>query len=114
MSKGKKRAWHEWESCAPDLQDGRFMRISNSQMLHEKMRGLSGNAFMLYAYMKLEAGGNVVFEFPRSKYISLMAENTFQRAKTELLKAGLIEVEENNANLRRPNKYRFATRWKDP
>jgi len=89
------------------------MRLSNSQMLDVKMRGLSGNAFMVYAYMKLEAGGSVVFEFPRSKYISMIAENTFQRAKAELLEAGFIEVEENNANLRRPNKYRFSAHWKD-
>jgi len=42
MSKGKKRAFQEWESCAPGLQDGRFMRLANSQLLHEKMRGLGG------------------------------------------------------------------------
>ena len=87
--------------------------MGNSQMLHEKMRGLGGNAFMLYSYMKLEAGGKPVFEFPKSKYIPFMAENTFQRAKVELIEAGFIEVEENNANLRRPNKYRFSTHWKD-
>ena len=69
MAKGKRRAFREWESCAPGLQEGRFMRLGNTQMLHQKMRSLSGNAFMLYSYMKLEAGGNAVFEFPRSKYI---------------------------------------------
>ena len=90
------------------------MRLSNSQMLHEKMRNLSGNAFMLYTYMKLEAGGSTVFEFPRSKYVNFMTDSTFPRARAELIAAGFIEVEENNANLRRPNKYRFATRWKDP
>ena len=48
MSKGKKRAFQEWESCAPGLQDGRFMRLANSQMLHEKMRGLGGNGWGIF------------------------------------------------------------------
>ena len=109
----KKRAFQEWESCAPGLQDGRFMRLSNSQMLHPKMRGLGGNAFMLYCYMKNEAGGKVVFELPHREYTSFMSKSTFLRAKDDLIAAGFIEVEEDNANLRRPNKYRFSTRWKE-
>lgn len=113
MSKRKKTPFKEWESCAPGLQDGRFMRLSNSQMLHSKMRGLGNGAFRLYSYMKLEAGVNPIFEFPRSQYISLMSENTFQRAKAELIAAGFIDETENNANVRKPNKYRFSTRWKD-
>jgi hypothetical protein len=114
LSKGKKRAFNEWESCVPGLQDGRFMRLSNSQMLHEKMRGLSGNAYKLYGYMKLEAGGALVYEFPRRKFISFMSENSFGRARAELIDAGFIEEEENNANVRKANKYRFSSRWKAP
>lgn len=109
----KKTPFREYESCAPGLQDGRFMRLSNSQMLHPKMCKLNGNAFMLYSYMKLEAGGAVVFEFPHHEYIKLMSKSTFLRAKGDLIAAGLIEVAEDNANLRRPNKYRFSSRWKD-
>jgi hypothetical protein len=82
-------------------------------MLHRKMRGLGGNAFKLYSHMKLEAGAAPVFEFPHAKYISLMSKSSFLRAKDELVAAGFIDMEEDNANLRRPNKYRFSTRWKE-
>jgi hypothetical protein len=110
----KKRAFQEWESSAPGLQDCRFMRLSNSQMLHPKMQELSGNAFKLYCCMKLEADGNLIFEFPHAVYTRFMAARTFLRAKDELIAAGFIEVEQPGANLRAPNKYRFSARWKAP
>ena len=50
----KKSAWKEHESCSPGLVEGRYARLSNSQMLHPKMRKLGANALKLYLYMKLE------------------------------------------------------------
>ena len=91
----------------------RYIRIGNSQMLHPIVLNLTHSAYRVYSYMKLESGGKPVFIFPRSKWKSFISPDGFQKAKTELCKAGLIEVEQSNANLRKPNVYRFSTVWKD-
>lgn len=81
--------------------------------MSEAYRGLSANAARLYFHMMLESGGKIEFEMPLGKYKKIMWQGAFQRAKTELINAGFIELSESGANLRKPNVYRFSKKWKD-
>jgi len=108
----KKTPFPPWQTCKSNGIEERYIRLGNSQMLHEAMKQLSGNAFKIYTYMLLESGGNAIFEFPRCKYKSMLTNQTFQKVKMELVDKGFIEVVQNNANLRKPNKYRFIDEWK--
>jgi hypothetical protein len=108
----KKYAWPEWKSRAPGFHETNYAQISNSQMTHEAMRRLRGNAFKLYCYMDFIACGKRIFELPKSEYSKFMDDNTFARARKELIDAGFIELHENNAHRKLANKYRFSTRWK--
>lgn len=102
-----------WQTKNKNGVEKRYIRLGNSLMLDERVMGLNHLAFRIYTYMILESGGNVIFEFPYAKYRKITSRSNFQRALDELTAAGLVEVHENNANLRKPNKYRFSVRWKD-
>lgn len=91
----------------------RYIRLGNSLMLDEAVTSLNHLAYRIYTYMLLESGGQPIFEFPYSKYKKFASKDGFQKALDELCAAGLLEVAEKNANLRKPNKYRFSIRWKD-
>ena len=82
-------------------------------MLHPAMQELNPLPFKIYTFMLLESGGKLEFEFPRSKYKKIASNDGFQKALAELVRVGLIEIVSKNANLRKPNKYRFSIRWKD-
>ena len=82
-------------------------------MLHPAVQDLNPLAYKIYTYMLLESGGRVEFEFPYSKFKKIASKGGFQKSVSELAEAGLIEVIAKNANLRKPNKYRFSIRWKD-
>lgn len=112
MGRTKKTPFFTWETTKPDGIEKRYIRMGNSQMLHPRVLGLTPSAFRVYAYMKLESEGRVEFTFPKSKWRAFLSSGGFQSAKKELCEAGLIEVVEKNANLRKPNKYRFSTAWK--
>ncbi len=112
MPRRKKTPFAPWESKTPDGIEKRFIRLGNTQMVSEAMRGLSPSAYKIYTYMKLESAGNREFEFPHKKYASFMSKPTFFKALRELEQAGFIDVIQHNANLRQPNVYRFSDRWK--
>lgn len=112
MSRTKKTPFPNWATTNPNGIEKRYIRMGNSLLLHPTIRGLSHAAFRVYAHMMLESGGNIEFTFPHSKWKAFLSAGGFQSAKKELCEAGLIEVTEANANLRKPNKYRFSTTWK--
>ena len=112
MSRTKPTPFPQWETMKTDGIEQRYIRMGNSQMLHPAVLNLTHSAFQVYSYMKLESGGMPAFKFPRSKYKKFISPNGFQSAKDELCAAGLIEVEQCNANLRKPNVYRFSAKWK--
>ena len=87
--------------------------MGNTQMLHPAVLNLTHSAYHVYTYMKLESCGKPTFKFPKSKWKNFISPSGFQKAKDELCRLGLIEVEQNNANLRKANVYRFSTAWKD-
>ena len=114
MARHKKTPFAVWETTQYDGIEKRYIRMGNSQMLHPAVFNLSHSAYRLYTYMKLESSGKMVFEFPKSKWRAFLSAGGFQKAKKELCSAGFIDEIENNANLRKPNLYRFSQRWKSP
>ena len=113
VPKNKKTPFSPWETTKINGAEERYIRMGNSQMLHPAVLSLNHTAYRVYTYMKLESGGKPVFEFPKSKWKSFISPSGFQKAKEELCKAGLIEVAQSNANLRKPNVYRFSAAWRD-
>lgn len=101
-----------WETKKADGVEMRYFRMGASLMASEAMRSLSGSAFKIYCYMKIESAGNRSFKFPHAKYRSYMSKPTFQKAKQELIDKGFIDVVQNNKNLRKANIYAFSDRWK--
>jgi hypothetical protein len=113
MAKRKTTPFKPWETAAQGGIEKRYIRCGNSQMLHPAMRSLSANAFRIYLYMRLEAGGEREFVYTRSKYKDLCSNEAFQRAKNELIEKGFITVKENNAHRQKANIYEFSDKWKD-
>ena len=112
MANIKKTPFSPWETTKINGIELRYLRMGNSQMLHPAIRNLTSMAFRVYVYMKLESGGHREFKFPHSKYKSFISSGGFQKALAELCATGLIEIVESNANLRKPNVYRFSEGWK--
>ncbi len=112
MARNKKTPFKIWETTKDDGYEKRYIRMGNSQMVHPVINNLTHMSYRVYTYMKLESGGKVEFIFPRSKWKKFISPGGFQTAKKELCKSGLIQVVQSNANLRKPNVYRFTTVWK--
>ncbi len=112
MARTKKVPFQPWESKADNGVEKRYIRLGNSQMVSEAMRGLSPSAFKIYCYMRIESAGKQEFRFPHCKYQSYMSKPTFFRARDELVTQGFIEIFQNNRNRRQANVYRFSEKWK--
>jgi len=112
--KAEKTPFKPWMTTRPDGIENRYVRMGNTLMLSPAVRGLSGSAFMVYCYMRLDAGENQGFIFPRARYHGLlgMGPNTFLRAVEELETAGLLKVRDHNAHRQKPNVYVFTETWK--
>jgi hypothetical protein len=113
MPRFKKTPFNIWETTKSDGIEERYIRMGNSQMLHPSVFSLTHSAFRVYSYMKLESGGKMIFQFPRRKWRAFISNGGFQKAKKELCVKGFIEQIESNANLRKPNVYKFMTDWKN-
>lgn len=113
MPKYKKTPFAPWETAKVNGVEERFIRMGNSLLLHPSIQELSHSAFRVYTYMKLESAGRPEFIFPKAKWKKYLSPNGFQRAKEQLCSNGFIEVLEENANLRKPNVYRFTSKWKN-
>lgn len=112
MARMKKTPFPPWQTKKPNGIEERYIRLGNSQLLSNAVLTLNPAAFRVYVYMLLESGGKPVFEFPRSKFIRIISQGGFQKAVKELTAAGFIELEEQNANIRKPNLYRFSDKWR--
>lgn len=113
MGRSKKTPFPEWQTRKPNGIEERFVRVGNSQLLHESTMGLTNAEFRLYIYMLNESGGKREFTMPRSKYKNFLSPHGAQSAIYGLEKKGFIDIVEKNGNLRKANVYRFSTRWKD-
>jgi len=114
MPRIKKVPFPPWASKTIDGIEKRYDRLGATQMASEAMRSLSGNAFKIYWYMRLESAGKKEFTFSHVKYRSYLSKPTFFKAIKELEDKGLIDVVQHNKNLRKANVYAFSERWKQP
>lgn len=101
-----------WETRNADGSEKRYFRLGAGIMASESMRSLSGNAFKVLCYMKIESAGKRSFTFSYSKYKSYMTRPTFNKVLKELEIHGFIEVLQHNKNLRKANVYMFSDKWK--
>lgn len=113
MPRTKKIPFKPWQTCKENGIEERYIRLGNSQLLHKATKDLSDKAFKIYAYMLLEAGGKMEFEFPQQKWSKISSKDAFHRAKAELIEKGFITLKQSNANLRKPNIYAFSEGWKE-
>ena len=67
LARNKKTPFAVWETMRYDGIEKRYIRMGNSQMLHPVVFNLSHSAYRVYTCMKLESGGRIAFEFPKSK-----------------------------------------------
>jgi hypothetical protein len=87
-----------------------YIRMLDLQLVC--MNELSANAFRLYIMMKSYANGNVEFEFPHRIYKNLFCNETFKKARQELIDYGYIEPFLSCKQVMKANKYRFSSRWR--
>ncbi len=79
---------------------------------HPAVKELKPLTYKIYDYMCKECSGRRDFIFPYSAYKDIASKEGFQKARAELIEKGFIEIVQNNANLRKPNLYRFSEKWK--
>ena len=101
-----------WLTAAINHIKERFVMKTYSFYEHPAVQSLSPSAYKVYDYMCKECGGNMEFIFPNSVIEKITTPPTFRAARKELIEKGFIELVQNNANLRKPNLYRFTDRWK--
>lgn len=114
MLKTKKVPFPPWATRATGGIEKRYDRLGATLMASEAMRSLTGSAFKIYWYMRLESAGNREFTFSNAKYRSYMSKPTFFKVVKELEAKGFIDVLQHNKNLRTANVYAFSERWKQP
>ncbi len=102
-----------WETLNTNGREKKYVRMGITLMNSIPVKRLSGTAFKIMTYMKKQSGQSQQFEFPRTEYIQITTEPTFNRAIKELIGAGIIDVVERNRNLRKPNVYSWSLRWKN-
>lgn len=112
MARGRKVPFANWETTKPNGIEDRYIRNGNTFMLHEATMSLSHASFRVYQYMKLESGGAREFEFPYNKFKNIVSKDGFRRSLRELIDKGFIDVVERGSTTRKPNVYRFSTRWR--
>lgn len=110
--RSKKTPFPPWQTRKADGIEARYIRLAASQLSCKAMQDLPLSAFKLYVYMLLESGGRPTFEFPHAKSKKILSNDGFRKALSALIGAGFVEMEQSNANLRKPNIYRFSDRWK--
>lgn len=88
-----------------------YTRMTDIQL--HCMNELSNGAFRLYIMMKDYAKGQVEFSYPHRIYSILFSNQGFKSARQELIDYGYIENFTSMANLRKENKYKFSSKWRE-
>lgn len=113
MARHKKTPFPPWATRTSDGIEKRYIRLGNTLLYSSAFLQLSAKAKEIYLYMLIDSAGQREFTMPHSKYIRFSKKDSFLRARDELEKAGFIETVQHNANLRKPNVYRFSEHWKE-
>ena len=102
-----------WASAAPGGDERRFIQLGVSLLDHPKFIALKPGDQILYIRMKQHADPRPEFEMPRQVYAKFTDSKAFANSLEHLVSAGFVEVVANNYCIRKPNVYRFSTRWKE-
>ncbi|WP_324823106.1 hypothetical protein [Sinanaerobacter sp. ZZT-01] len=113
MARTKKTPFPPWSTTKNNGIEQRYIRLGNSLLLNEAVLNLSHATFHILVYMYLESAGKKDFEFPYSKYKTIISKRGFQLALKELIDKGFIDVRVNRAHLRMPTIYSFSCRWRE-
>ena len=116
MGKGRKRKnitpFKDFERTVDNgAYQTNYIRLVHIQLVC--MNELSASAFRLYVMMKDYAKGESEFEFPYRIYKNFLSKQTFTTARQELVDKGYIEPFLSYKNMRKANKYRFSSHWKE-
>ena len=111
--KKKKKNFRSIESSniQNDYEDN-FFYITKSMMLNKNWLSLTGNAKVLYMYMKLWACGREQFPFSYTMAQSFMNNNkTIYNSVKQLVEKGFIEIVSISRQVGYGTIYKFSDRW---
>ncbi len=111
MSRGLKAPFYPHEGRK--IKD-KHIRLTFDMMMSKNYLSLSASAKEVYSYMKLWACGNIEVDYSwklASKYIG--GNNTYLKAKDELIKKGFIQCVRTSKCSRLPNRYKFVSDWQN-
>lgn len=110
----RKKSFVEFKGYEGKRPKDTFIRITTDMMRSEVFRELSPSAIKLYLFMKEWSKGNTEFEYSWSlarNHNLFRSNNTYIKAKNELIKYGFIECIRTCKCSRQPNKYSFSNKW---
>lgn len=101
-----------WLSANSDCKETIFTLIGNSLLLSEAFQQLTPGAQMTYICMTVQSAGKREFQFTNATARRYgLADKSFRRYVSELVKAGFISVNSGKIT-REPNIYSFSLQWK--
>ena len=112
MSKNKKRTpFKDFERPTDNEYQVNYMRITHLQLVC--MNELTNSAFRLYIMMKDYAKSDTEFTYPHSIFKNIFSNQGFINARTELIEKGYLETFVSHKSVRKENKYRFSSKWRE-
>lgn len=112
MSKSKKRTpFKDFERPTENEYQVNYTRITHLQLVC--MNELSNSAFRLYIMMKDYAKSDTEFTYPHSIFKVIFSNQGFINARTELIEKGYLETFVSHKTVRKENKYRFSSKWRE-
>ena len=112
MSKNKKRTpFKDFERPTDNEYQVNYMRITHLQLVC--MNELTNSAFRLYIMMKDYAKSDTEFTYPHSIFKSIFSNQGFINARTELIEKGYLETFVSHKSVRKENKYKFSSKWRE-
>lgn len=113
--KKKKTPFRVWEN--PKESDG-YVRLAHTLLDNEVFKGLSGNAFKLYVYMRQWAyrkeqsnGQYLTYSLSLAKKALGVSEPTANKAILELESKGIIKRLNNSRWARKASQWEFVNDW---
>lgn len=112
MSRSKKRTpFKDFERPTENEYQVNYTRITHLQLVC--MNELTNSAFRLYIMMKDYAKGDTEFTYPHSIFKSIFSNQGFINARTELIEKGYLETFVSHKSVRKENKYKFSSKWRE-
>ena len=112
-SRKRKNTVCAWLSANANCEEKQFARVGSSFLQSETVGNISGAALRTYLAMTLCCGGKLYFTFSAADAKRFhISPSSFDRAKSELIDAGLIRLQSSGRLTREKNIYEFGFDWK--